>query len=528
MSVKKLLIIISAIAVAAFPVAVCFADGGVELSQAYAWEQNVDVFIAGSMDSDTLSCKVSNQAAEVVGSGGLADWGTTVRTTLLIDVSASIPSKTRGNVKSYIDTLIQSIGKNEQYKIVTFGEQLNVLQDFSADRYDLSGAADKIEFTARQSRIYDAVYNTIPKTQPIEGEPCYYRTIVITDGVDDTASGVTKEELYLKLQNDTYPIDVVAVSAAKQTEQDKELSALTRISGGRYVGLDPSTDITALSSALSVNNVFWLRVTVPGTLLDGSMRQIDITDGVNSIEFDIKMPAFDVPQTPTPEQPETAAPESEQPATPPEITPSEPEQPEPATTESAEPEISLPFASLLGEYALVAYIGAGAVIVIAGAVIAAVVVIRRKKKSSSGGAPVNGGGSIALGAETELLSAAPGSIDGNPCIRLRNMNADNQAWDVSIAKGVLVGRDTGCQVCLADPSVSRRQCRIYMGSAVTAENLSKSNVTRLNGKPLNVPTAIMEGDKLKCGRITLIVESLYASGSGFVGDMNKGTAFINV
>ena len=63
--------------------------------------------------------------------------------------------------------------------------------------------------------------------------PCYYRTIVITDGIDDTAGGVTKEELYLRLRDDTYPIDVVAVSKTKQGEPEKELAALTRMSRGR-------------------------------------------------------------------------------------------------------------------------------------------------------------------------------------------------------------------------------------------------------------------------------------------------------
>ena len=127
----------------------------------------------------------------------------------------------REKIMALIELLIAGISKNEQYRLVAFGEQLSVLQDFTSDRYDLAVAAEKMEFTGMQSKIYDAVYNTIPKIQPIDGNPCYYRTILITDGIDDTASGITKEELYLRLQAEHYPVDVIAVSAAKQAEPTK-------------------------------------------------------------------------------------------------------------------------------------------------------------------------------------------------------------------------------------------------------------------------------------------------------------------
>jgi hypothetical protein len=285
-----------ALAFAAAPPATGIADGSAALSQACAWEQYVDVYVYGEMDLGNISFKVSNQAAEVTDSGSLADKGVTVRTTLLIDASKSVPPPARENIAACVDYLIENIAGNEQLKIVAFSEQLDVLQDFTPDRYDLANAAKKIEFGGQQSKIYDAVYNTIPAVLPIGGEPCYYRAIVFTDGVDDAASGVTKEELYLRLQADAYPIDVVAVSETKQDEPEKELSALTRMSGGRYANLYPESDVSALSSGLAVGGLLWIRAALPSRLLDGSTRQVNISDGANSVQFDLKVSAFDVPQ----------------------------------------------------------------------------------------------------------------------------------------------------------------------------------------------------------------------------------------
>lgn len=60
------------------------------------------------------------------------------------------------------------------------------------------------------------------------------------------------------------------------------------------------------------------------------------------------------------------------------------------------------------------------------------------------------------------------------------------------------------------------------------ENLSTSNITELNGEKLKLPAALKIGDKLKCGRITLMVEAIYTSDSHNIGDLNKGTMYINI
>lgn len=186
--------------------------------------------------------------------------------------------------------------------------------------------------------------------------------------------------------------------------------------------------------------------------------------------------------------------------------------------------------NFLNKYRIVIYIGGGIGAAIAIGVIIALIIIRNKKKKERKSGDAQSSGNPAFNDKTELLpnSGTGGTFNDNPCIRLRNPGSADQVWDVALTSEVLIGRDTSCQVCLSESSVSRQQCLLYLNGAAYAENLSKSNKTLLNGEPLNVPAEIKTGDKLKCGRITLIVDSLYVSDSHNVGELNKGTRFINI
>jgi pSer/pThr/pTyr-binding forkhead associated (FHA) protein len=93
-------------------------------------------------------------------------------------------------------------------------------------------------------------------------------------------------------------------------------------------------------------------------------------------------------------------------------------------------------------------------------------------------------------------------------IRLRNENAADQVWEVPLVPDVIVGRNANCKIVLTDKSVSRPQCRIYLNGAVMIENLSNSNITQLNGLPLNKPAKLKVGDRMKLGRVTLIVDAV--------------------
>ena len=515
MSVKKMLILFM---VTLFSISLCtsvaLAASTPVLLQGCAWEENIDVFISGELGTNDIQFEVSKQAAEVTDSGLLADKGVTIRTTILLDISTSMPQNMRPKVKEYIDYCIEKLGTNEELRIITFGNEMVVLQDFTSDRYDLSRVTPKIEFNGQQSMIYDAIYNSIPDIQPIDGNPCFYRTIIITDGVDKSTTGITKEELYLKLQQNTYPVEVIAVSENGQNDSEKELSALTRISNSRYVNFQSESNLE--QSLLGVDNIVWIRAKLPNELLDGSTRQFNISDGLNSLQFDFKVPVFgealpdepagsEAPSEGVPSsQPENTAPTSSEEATPSMPIP-QPQKPEPSN----------------GTIIKVAIAGVGAATII---ILAVVLISRNKKKSKATNEKRKEASTITdNGAETVVLS-------GGTTIRLRKIDDPDKVWEVQLSEPIMVGRDETCQICIDEGSVSRQQCVLYMADDGTAmiENKSKSNVTQVNKVKLDNPQSLNEGDQIKCGRIVLVIDSIQKEPNGTSGKINKLTQFVNV
>lgn len=521
MSVRKSIALLSALVMVLFCYNVCYAYGEAELSQVYSQEQCMDIFLSGSMDLENLNAKIANRDAEILESGLLADKGVTVRTTVLVDISTSIPLKIREPIKDYMKKLISDMKSNEEIQFAVFGEEIVILNDFTDDVRKLDKAAESIGFDNSQSMIYDAVYNTIPKLTAVNDMPCYYRTIVITDGVDVSRTGITKEELLLKLQNDTYPINIIEVSDEKKDTANKDLASLARVSGGKYENFYPERNMDELFESFSAQDILWLRVILPADMLDGTTRHVNISDGAGSVEFDAKLPVFDVPVTET----TAVATESETTAAATETTVSETvTSPVSEVTEDTKPKSKGNVAMIF----IIAGVAAAALI----AVIVVLIVMKKKRSGSDTSAESNSASTANSlnDVRTEYLSEEQmQNVIGSECIRMRNVSQSDQVWDFALNEDLIIGRGQNCRICIVESSVSREQCRItYKGGGVYIENLSHSNITQVNGEKLTGSAQLHIGDKIKCGRVILMVESLYTPMSNNSDNLNKLTEFVRI
>ena len=466
-----------------------YASTNITLTEAYMNEETLDLFTNDSFEEDGLTIKVANREADIINYGTIYTENISVRTTILLDISTSMPAAARDKVTEYINLKIKDLSGNEQLRIVTFGAQLNVLQDFTSDRYDLDKAVGSIKFIGYESEVYDAVYNTIPDIVPLNGQPCFYRTIVITDGVDSAVEGVTKEELFMKLQSQTYPLDVVCVSGAKPAAQNKDLSALARISSGRYFDCFPDVDLNDLSYDSSVSDYFWIRAEVPAALLDGSTRQVDISDGTNSISFDMKMSVVDAPiETPPASQPSSVS--------------------QPVSTSSS----SLPVSSVPDDegfpVTLILIIGGAAAAAAVAAVIVVVIVNKKKKKAQQVQAAQTSdpiGNSRVKVESTEIVMEHEGREHYS--IKISNTANQTDNWILDVFSDIIIGRAETCAIIIDDKSVSREQCKIAASkNGLAISNLSTSNKTKLNGTVLATEILLHPADNIHFGRVTLRVD----------------------
>ena len=494
------------------PTGLAQAQTGPSILQHYAAEQTAVLILSAELQPDELTCTVSNRTAEILAAGALSDDAVLVKTTVLVDASASMPSAVRNGVLVTLSKLIESKPSNEEFRIITFSETLNTLQDFSVDRYDLAGAVEKITFTGKQSMIYDAVYNTIPPISLMEQRPTFYRTIVVTDGVDDTASGITKEELFIRLQNEPYPVDVIAVSK-DETAENKELAAIVRMSGGRYFPLISGTDTTALAQSLGTMGYFYVAAKVPTALLDGTTRQVDISDGATQVSADVKFPTFNLTGRTAPPHASEEPPASASVA--PEFTESAGVTLAPRPS-SAETDTSKPPSRVFGVFGPIVLISTVLLLLVGAAVIITAVRARGKKRTATALPETIGpiepvGRSNAMQTEfvNETIAAASQYI-----IKLSAPSEPNKSWVLPIANGLFIGRAEHCAIRLEDASVSREQCKLVAhGSGVAVVHMGSTNKTVLNGGAVMGSSFITAGDMLKFGRAILRVDYIQTLGA---------------
>jgi pSer/pThr/pTyr-binding forkhead associated (FHA) protein len=84
--------------------------------------------------------------------------------------------------------------------------------------------------------------------------------------------------------------------------------------------------------------------------------------------------------------------------------------------------------------------------------------------------------------------------------------ADRKGTTYDLSDEVTVGRASGCQVALTDPTVSQLHARIFRrDNKLFVEDLGSSNGTFLNRKKVTAPTAIRRGDRLAFGSTILEV-----------------------
>src|SRR5215212_6239034 len=89
---------------------------------------------------------------------------------------------------------------------------------------------------------------------------------------------------------------------------------------------------------------------------------------------------------------------------------------------------------------------------------------------------------------------------------LRVAQGDGAEQTLELVSDVVLGRESGADVVLSDPSgqVSRRHARILVrGTEAVIEDLMSTNGTIVNGERLEGPYALRAGDKVELGGCTL-------------------------
>ena len=150
-----------------------------------------------------------------------------------VDISKSLTEKEFDGVRKSIYSIVSGMQDSDSAAILTFGEDISVLTDFTNDTAKLNEAIDKLGPTDKKTQLYNGILRTldVAKRQD-EGLPLRRVAVILSDGVDDFPTGATMTEVTRAADESGVPVYVVGVKGKNNQTALNELGGMARLSGG--------------------------------------------------------------------------------------------------------------------------------------------------------------------------------------------------------------------------------------------------------------------------------------------------------
>lgn len=232
---------------------------------------------------EQLSATVGSYAAEIKDVKPFSELNKGTAYIFLVDISKSLKTQHFEQIQAALNTWVGGMQEHDRAALISFGSQVKVLQDFSADKAALKQRVDKLAPSDMETFLYQGLVQAFELGLRQDADLPKRRVIVVlTDGIDDAAGGVTKEEVFLKMSENRIPIYAIGFAMPPLTQDKenglKELGVLARTSGGHFLKADsmPLTEAYALQKQQIINS-YELQLTCDACKAEGQLSRLNVT-----------------------------------------------------------------------------------------------------------------------------------------------------------------------------------------------------------------------------------------------------------
>ncbi len=419
-----------------------------------------------------------------------------VHTIIMVDNSLSVTEENRGNIKEILRQYVQGIPEQEEVSFALFGEEIQFLAERAKGEDVLLTLIEGMEFQNQDTYLTDFVFQMLGD---IQNDTAYTRFIIISDGVDNKAIGITKEELAAKLNETSRPVYTIGHVYKENSEELKNMFALSRMTGGKEFLIEDYGEVGEIVAGIhDFSGICGIRMDVPEKVMDGDNRHVLLNihteDGDVEVTGEASMPFTLVEEEPESEPEEEPEPEPEPvPEPEPEIEP-EPQEPE------------------------VSGIGTGKLAGVVFALLAAVLLfIYNKRRGNTGkeekkpAVAVKKKGRKAVPEvpkeiRQEEAAAVP---EGRYLLVLRDRINPERVFRYPLDRHVAVGRNIDMVQIPVDYNltVSGQHCEFYSrNNRFYVRDLRSANHTFVDGRMIQEETEIISGNTVRMGEVEFYVE----------------------
>jgi Mg-chelatase subunit ChlD len=162
----------------------------------------------------------------------------------LVDISRSVTDVRFVKIREALTRWTDNLGPNDRIAIVTFGDAVTTLQDFSGNMESLKNLIATLKPTDSHTRLYDALLRGLDLGQRQDADiPAQRIIVLLSDGLDDTMGGASAPEVFSAMESSPLPVFAIGFdpggTAALRDSGFRTLGTLARNSGGEFM---PATD----------------------------------------------------------------------------------------------------------------------------------------------------------------------------------------------------------------------------------------------------------------------------------------------
>ncbi|HPU77582.1 MAG TPA: VWA domain-containing protein [Thermosynergistes sp.] len=415
----------------------------------------------------------------------------------LVDISRSLRASHIVQVRKVLSEWIDAMGPQDRAAIVTFGETVKLLSDYTDSKEDLKKIAESLEAQDQLTLLHQAIIYGLELGRRADPDLAARRSlVVISDGMDDSRGSATKDEVLRRLAEEPLPIYAVGFYVPPMNETKKRgletLGEFARASGGEIFVAEEDDLADAFRKAMSRARATYKAVLdVSSFEADGQPHRISFVLQVDDRLYresrdvrlvDLRLVPGMAPAPPASPE-EVSAPQAEAPKLQPNGSAAKP---------ASKKRSSLPSVPLL--MAIAALI----------AVLALLFLISKRRSRS-----VEEGESHISTDPTQAQAPSSTTAKG---VRLRLTVVKgaeaSKDYDIEVAPAVTIGRlpRDNVVVIKGDAGVSGRHCEIFLEDGrLYVRDLNSTNGTFVNGIAIKKPQPLDDSDTLLLGRTELRV-----------------------
>ena len=211
----------------------------VRLPQITAWLEVLtpgDQFVS-DVAPNQLTASIGARPAKIVSLTPFPNSGEGIAGVLLVDISKSLKPAQFEKMREALLAWVNAMTEKDRTAVMTFGTEVHQVLNFSADKAALKDAIVRLKPTDANTQLHRGLVEAMAIKNRMDPDIPLRRVIItLSDGRDDYAAGLRREEVLAAMQADRIPLYAIGFSpppATPQKEADlKKLGEFARASGG--------------------------------------------------------------------------------------------------------------------------------------------------------------------------------------------------------------------------------------------------------------------------------------------------------